>query len=342
MDLHATVRGDFFMSRALAALLLMMCVATPVRANDSTATLATGGLVLVKTDDIEMRAEDLFISQEKIRVVYRFFNKSGKDMTTTVAFPMPDLDFSDAHRDISIPNPGSQNFLEFQTIVGGRPVAADIEERAFATDGSEHTELLRKLGVPIGGADRDEALNRLAPAQRDKLIQLRLAEMEEEDVGKGPTKRLASRWILKSTYFWQQTFPTRSELVVEHSYRPSVGGVVQTVLADPMSVEDNAGLVKDYCIEKDLLATLAKARRARGDNATPYAEAHIHYVLKSGANWAGPIQDFRVVVDKGDPANLVSFCGHNVKKIGPTQFEMRKTNFTPMDDLRILILRKLR
>jgi hypothetical protein len=68
--------------------------------------------------------------------------------------------------------------------------------------------------------------------------------IEEEDVVKGMTKRLSPRWTLKSKYFWQQIFPARSEPVIERSYRPSVGGVVQTSLGDPRWAKDNAGLVK--------------------------------------------------------------------------------------------------
>jgi hypothetical protein len=59
----------------------------------------------------------------------------------------------------------------------------------------------------------------------------------------------------------------------------------------------------------------------------------IGYVLKSGANWKGPIKDFRMVIDKGKPENLVSFCAEGVKKIAPTQFEVRKTDFEPKDDV---------
>ena len=44
------------------------------------------------------------------------------------------------------------------------------------------------------------------------------------------------------------------------------------------------------------------------------------------------------MVDKGDEDNLVSFCGDDVKKIGPTTFEMHKTDFYPEKDLDILIL----
>jgi hypothetical protein len=34
----------------------------------------------------------------------------------------------------------------------------------------------------------------------------------------------------------------------------------------------------------------------------------------------------------------VSFCAEGVQKIAPTQFEVRKTNFEPKDDLAILIV----
>lgn len=43
------------------------------------------------------------------------------------------------------------------------------------------------------------------------------------------------------------------------------------------------------------------------------------------------------MVDKGSPDNLVSFCMSGVKKISPTQFEVRRTNFEPKGDLDVLI-----
>jgi len=48
------------------------------------------------------------------------------------------------------------------------------------------------------------------------------------------------------------------------------------------------------------------------------------------------------VVDKGDLRNLVSFCGDGVRKISPTQFEMRKSDFTPEGNLYVLILEPVR
>ena len=64
-------------------------------------------------------------------------------------------------------------------------------------------------------------------------------------------------------------------------------------------------------------------------------------MLKTGANWSGPIRNFRLLVDKGDADSLVSFCGEDVKKVGATRFEMQKTDFAPDGNLSILILKKL-
>jgi hypothetical protein len=90
---------------------------------------------------------------------------------------------------------------------------------------------------------------------------------------------------------------------------------------------------RKYCIDADFLAALAKARRSA------FSQQRIEYVLKTGANWAGPIKDFRLIVDKGSPNNLVSLCGQDVRRIGPTQFEMRKSDFIPQQDLAVLILK---
>ena len=76
--------------------------------------------------------------------------------------------------------------------------------------------------------------------------------------------------------------------------------------------------------------------------SAPFSESWISYVLTTGGNWSGgAIERFRLVVDKGSPDNLVSFCGEDVSKIGPTTFEMVKTDFWPARDLKILVLNRL-
>jgi len=77
------------------------------------------------------------------------------------------------------------------------------------------------------------------------------------------------------------------------------------------------------------------------DGGDTYFENRIDYILKTASNWEGSIGKFHVVVDKGAPKNLVSFCGEDVKKIGETQFEMKKMDYTPDGNLAVLILKKL-
>lgn len=76
---------------AAATSLLLTFAVTRVFANNSSAELATGGLVFTKSDDIEMQSEDLFISMKEVRVQYHFYNRSDRDISTQIAFPMPDI-----------------------------------------------------------------------------------------------------------------------------------------------------------------------------------------------------------------------------------------------------------
>jgi len=70
---------------AIALTLAAATWASPALANDSAAALATGGLVFVRNDDIEMRSEDLYISTAEIRVRYRFHNRPARRPSSTTA-----------------------------------------------------------------------------------------------------------------------------------------------------------------------------------------------------------------------------------------------------------------
>ena len=319
-----------------------LAVPCPVFANDSTAELATGGLIFVKNPNVAMRSERLSISPAEIRVRYVFANTAGQDITSTVAFPMPDIAFEGPDDNIAIPDTKSPNLLAFSTVVDGRPVTAQVEQKTIAK-GVDQTALLVRLGVPLAPylPQTGAALDRLPPAQWDELVRLGLAEVNEYDAGKGMQKHLEPRWTFKETYFWQQTFPAGREIVIEHRYKPSLGGSVQTSLGEP-NWDGLAEYRRKYCIEDDLLAAIGRARQAAHTTyGGSFSEQRIAYVLKTGANWAGPIGDFTLTVDKGAPNNLVSFCATGVKKTGPTRFEVHYSDYTPAADLAILLLQPL-
>ncbi|HZT86709.1 MAG TPA: DUF4424 domain-containing protein [Stellaceae bacterium] len=156
----------------------------------------------------------------------------------------------------------------------------------------------------------------------------------------GMKQHLDPRWTLKTTYFWQQTFPAHQETIVEHRYQPSVGESVETLIGNPQ-FPDHPEYQKKYCMSPDFLAAASKAwQQAAKTDSRQYAEERIDYVLSTGANWAGPIGDFTLIVDKGDSNALVSFCATGVEQLSPTQYKLHLTNFTPPSDLAILILTK--
>lgn len=321
---------------AFAALALM---ATSALANDSTAELAAGGLVLTHSDGVEMRSEDLSISREAVKVHYVFRNTTDRDVSALVAFPMPgitgDIDFIEA-----VPTEDAENILGFSTIVDGRPVKARVEQRAFFK-GQEYTTLLKRWGVPL--APHIEAtvaaLDRLPKAQQDQLLKMEMVAPNDYDAGKGWEHHLQPMWTLKTTYYWEQVFPAGRDLVVEHRYTPSVGQSAGSGLGMSwLKGKELADFRAKYCVDDAFMAAVNKAQGRAGKDALVFTEARLDYILSSGGNWKKPIGDFHLTVDKGKPDTLVSFCATGVRKTGPTRFETRLSDFRPTQDLHILFL----
>jgi hypothetical protein len=262
---------------------------------------------------------------------------------------MPEIRVEEPDQNLAVPTEDPVNFLAFTTKVNGAPVKTEVEQRVTAA-GIDRTRLLLSLQIPLAPhlQSTADALNRLPKDKWDDLIRIGLAEIEEYDVGKGQEKHLAARWGLATTFYWEQTFAAKAETVIEHRYRPSVGESVQTGLGAPASVSEPwyDEYKQKYCFDREFTAAVARARRAgRGPGQSqagaPYSEQRIDYVLRTGANWSGPIKEFRLVIDKGEADNLVSFCGDHPRKISPTQFEIKLTDFTPDADVSVLILKKL-
>jgi hypothetical protein len=333
------------MLKTATVLLSLGCAAAPALANDSSAELATGGLIFVHNDNIEMRSEDLSISTKQVDVRYRFFNKAANDVTVLVAFPMPEVRIAGPDENISLPTEDPVNLLAFTTMVNGKPVKTQVEQHVYAA-GIDRTALLTSLGIPLAPHLRstNEALDRLPRDKWDELVHLGLAEIEEFDAGKGLERHLSARWGVRTTFYWEQTFPAKAETAIEHRYKPSVGGSVQTSLGAPYAVKEPwyDEYKRKYCLDADFFAAIDRLRKAANSEfGPPYSEQRIDYILRTGANWSGPIGQFHLTVDKGEAGNLVSFCGQGVRKTGDTKFEMTKTNFSPEGDLAVLILSKI-
>lgn len=322
----------------VAALALAMVAALPAAANDSSATLSIGGLQFDKTDKIAMLSEDLYISAKEVRVKYVYRNLTNAPVTLRVGFPLPEIEMY-SESPIDLPNPDDANFVNFKTLVDGQSVALTPDVRAFV-NGKDVTAQITAAGAPLLVMTQ-AAMGRITALPKDKLaalVKAGLLEEERYDAGKGWEVMYRPLWTLRAAFHREQTFPAGRDVVVEHSYNPVAGGSVGSILTLDGSSKDSPdrrAVVKRYCVD----AAFEKAAAARAARKGSFlSETLISYVLKTGANWAKPIGDFRVVIDKGAPDKLVSFCATGVKKISPTQFEWRAKNFTPQQDIDVLIL----
>jgi hypothetical protein len=311
--------------------------ATAALANDTTASSGAGGLVLQRTDAIDMVSEDLFVSADAIRIRYVFRNRTPRDFDTIVAFPMPDRDLGEEYGgDVGYPS-------GFRTRAAGRPVSARLERKAVVK-GKDYTALLAQLKVPIAPDsinDATKAMDRLAPAQKARLVSVGLAGDEEYDnTGQGMKHHLIPLWTVKDSMWWRQRFPAGRDLVIEHNYVPGVGGSVESAIAFKQfrTTSDSRQMIARYCIDHDFLAAVDRLSRKDQTNGPGMPDKWIDYILTTGANWRSPIGSFRLVVDKGKPGNLVSFCEAGVKKISPTRYEVRHANWRPTRDLHVLII----
>jgi Domain of unknown function (DUF4424) len=320
------------------------CIAAPVFANDSSSAIGIGGLELTQNNAVSMDSEDLYLSMDKVVVKYRFTNTSAQDVETLVSFPLPPLPggISGYLGDQDYPN---WNDFSFQTLVDGKSVTYSRIVKIEA-NGKDVSARLKELDWQIDywtNSDRDDMftkIQKLSPEQRAAYIKEGLLKPRMNDL-----RYIDPNWQSTTYITRKQIFPARKTISVEHSYVPLTGGSVGGMM-EKSNRKDSyfKEYVANFCIDKSFITAFDKRRYSGKKNAEGnepgsfYSESWLDYVLKSGANWKGPIKNLRLVVDKGRADNLVSFCMDGVKKISPTQFEVRKTNFEPTKDINILIV----
>lgn len=320
----------------LAALLLP----APALANDSEAEWALGGLTLKTTAAISMDREELFISASEVRVDYTYTNHSPEPREVLIAFPLPALPGPEGYFDyMSYPD---WSRLEFATTVDGEPVQWEVADRALVKE-RDVTDLVTARGWPVHWVHDYtflDTVQALPEADQEALIAQGLLTGARDESG---VLRVAPAWRGQRFILRTQTFPAKASVEVRHRYAPLAGGSVGGMLYPAVRQDYPEGLAeyrRKWCTDDAFLAGVDRRLASTPKGKVRYmSETWLGYVLSSGANWHGPIRNFRLVVDKGEPGHLVSICMDGVKKISPTQFEVVKENFEPARDLDVLIVR---
>ena len=321
--------------RAIWLILGAAIVAAPACADDSSAALGAGGVVLTHGTPVRMAAEDLFISPKQVRVHFVFANDTDKDIDTVVAFPLPDIDTATYWGSaVGTVTDDPANFIGFRLSVDGKPVAFKIEQRAFLKE-KDVTAEIKAVGAPLnpvaGHGYLD--LDKLPAAMRKHLIALGIAE--------GDGDQFVPQWVLRTKFYWQQRFPAHKSVVIDHSYQPVTG----QSLFGSYSLTDKEELARnrrDFCLDAGTEAAI----RLKVGKLDPKSESGAYlqafetdYVLKTANNWKGPIGHFHLTLDKLKPANVLSLCWDGeLRKTGATTFESTRSSFAPARDISLLVL----
>lgn len=306
-------------------------------ANDSTAVLAGGGLQLTVNSGIAMLAEDLRISVRGIDISYAFQNNADAPVTTLVAFPLPTLRAGAVEITGALPRENDPlNYVGFSISVDEQPVRPSVEQRASVL-GVDITDRLKADGVPLNPFVQDGARAALAALPADKrafYVRNGLAVWSDG-------APLSVQWDVATSFYWQQTFPARKVIKIQHRYVP-VSGAAPMTAADLTPAAISA-LRTRYCISD---ADFDRVRGWLGGGGRRQEQARlrarravVEYVLSTGANWAGPIGDFRLTVEPPAPDSVVAFCVPAGLTKGPRGSYEAK-DFIPASDLAILFVSK--
>jgi hypothetical protein len=202
------------------------------------------------------------------------------------------------------------------------PIVMKNGEKTYADKAVDTTELFKACGIKDSEmmtpwthqgetAKVDQKLQKCTDKRINKFI-----DANEEDS--------YLSWDSQIVYSWQQTFKANAITKINHAYRPLVGG----------SVHLDTSEYGDFCVDKATQSAFVK------NEIHPYQA--LSYILTTGANWAKPIANFKLTVER-DPNELVSFCWQGkgkVKKVGPTTFEIKETNFVPKHDFDVAFIMK--
>ena len=323
--------------RLLGVAMVAAVAGAPAAGNDSVAGLALGGLQLLRTHQIAMMEEDLYISPEAVRVRYVFRNLGKTPLETLVAFPLPDLGFGFEFDWVPIPYPERENYVGFTTRIDGVEIPLEVQNRALLL-GVDVTDRLTELGVGLIPF-ADDALDRVAALPEPVRAALRAEHLIDAEG--------APLWRLETVLWRRQVFPAGRDLVVEHSYTPVRGGSASAPLGNFDGVLEPDHWAFDhvetaratYCVEPEMEGELS-FRRLNG--AAPgerhYGSSDVGYVLTTGANWAGPIGRFRLTVEVPNDWDSVFVCFEGAERVAPNRIVAERTDFWPEHDLQVLFL----
>lgn len=295
-----------------------------IYANDTSGTiLPTGGVVFEKQDGIKMKVEALYIRPYQIEVNYLFENTTGKDITTQMFFPLPEM-------------PAVEEYLgdeshdyKFKLWVNGKQKQYQTHWTVTQNDKDitkEVSILFYRPEEVITDQQLAKRIQTLQEETRQKLQDKKIIEWGwtlDRDKGEIQNWKIPddTNWKKQISYSWQQTFPAHKTISVRHTYTPT-------------AIYNNVGFPFSECInrESELYKSFAYIPENENTYSTDHLQArnYLEYILTTANNWQGPIESFNLIVQS--PFKSVG-CFDGEAFYGEEYYAVNRQDYTPEWDL---------
>ena len=295
-------------------LLLIICLIPVAYANDGYSAIGTGGIEFKHTNDIQLRSEILTISMDNISVKYQFYNDSAGPIHATVSFPLPKITCGYWGKNASID--------DFKAIVDGKAVTLKKEEKAFAYPnakdfGKDITAQVKAAGLPIDC--------RKVNADKDLFKKAQKAKLADDFHG---TDAEDLHYATQIIYYWEQDFPSKTPISIEHSYKPMTG--------------EDAGEVAPFYLnmaphwDRDIHVRWIHNNSMDYQVSDIKGDTIVQYILTTAKTWKYGVADFHLILKRKSPTVFVGSTLGPLTKVDDNTLEFRAKDFVPDRDLTVI------
>ena len=294
-------------------------------ANDSSSCIGMGGLVFQKNAKIKMLSEELKISPDLIKVDYVYHNVSDEDIELLVAFPIPNLEMEHFHSGRDFPQ---SNWWNFKTLVNGNEIEwFPFDPNEKIKGWMEYPKSFKKFMI-------DKSIKKFNP-------------FIDDDLNCSITENNPDNYL---SIVRVQKFTANKKVKVQHSYSPTLGGgipnyntlTMKNALLEKDRDESEKKMDKSWlkCIDKKsaihqlhLMDNKYEPEDLEwGQKMVNYDE--VGYILKTGNNWNGPIEKFKLEIT-GSPPIIIQTCFKGLKKVSDNKYVFEAENYVPTENLNV-------
>jgi hypothetical protein len=335
------------------------------QANDSEAGFTMGTLVFRSNPHVQMMREDLLISipTSTVRVEYQYKNKSDKDIELLVGFPIPKPIYGMAGQ-YPPSEPSDLNYANFKTWVNGERVIwwplfeGDAQQQETCQNlWFERNRIFDDAGYCFQSFnakatfDNTDCFDPPRALDDDQSQYLAKLKRQESDIGckiglnsELSTPALSEPYLQGrrpgfeefshpyETVLRRQVFSANETVTVVHEYRIDWGGGIPR----PVEIIREEQFLQCPQNLSEFKQSNAEALQEHSDDdrqkhaSLDYTFSS--YILRTGANWNGPIGRFHLEIVTA-PNSLLDVCFEGLQKVSDTSFVFEAEDFTPQKDI---------